>query len=227
LYLRQLVLAVFDLDRAVDDACAVFDTKVLHTDPAVASYGVRNAVIPIGTQYLELMEPLTDAAPAARFLTRHGAGLYAVLLQCDDDRPYRHTAQRLGIRSILEHESGDFRCVQLHPVDAGLPVILEIDQQPGAPHGPYYPAGNDTPEPGACDRARVVGLELPAAAPREMAARWRELLTLPAQDSATVPLDNAVLRFGAVATVHVAGTDFAGPDTFALAGLRFRVSRGG
>jgi hypothetical protein len=239
LYLRQLVLAVADLDRVLDDACAIFATKMLHSDPEVGEFGVRNAVFALGTQYIELLAPLTHTAPVARFLARHGEGLYAVMLQCEDDRPYRSTAQTLGIRAILDLERGDYRCCQLHPVDAGLPVILEIDQQPGGPSGPYYPAGNGIPEQGSSGRSRIDAICLAVPDPEVVAGRWRRLLNLATAPEAAVPLGNAAIRFatGAGAEVMAAVTDPVGvleaaidrrhaldASAFRLAGVRFRIS---
>lgn len=217
MYLRQLVLAVEDLDRTVDDACAIFDTKVVHSDPGVAEYGVRNAVIALGNHYIELMEPIDGSAPAARFLARHGEGLYAVLMQCEDYRRYRAIAQGLGVRLILEVEHGNFRCFQLHPTDAQLPVILEIDEQPGGPSGPYYPAGNGFPETGPRPRTGISAVEVVTPRPDRAADRWRQLLG----HAETVGSVRFVDRSPSRATVHVTVGDLDSDRTVQLAGVRF------
>jgi hypothetical protein len=131
-------------------------------------------------------------------MVRRGEGLYAILLQCDDDDLYREQVEALGIRSIMELEYGDFRCFQTHPKDAGISVILEIDRQPGGPDGPYFPGGNVAPSPGSADVAAIRAVQMPSSAPRQVAGRWSQLLSKSVSDEScpvSVVLDNAALVF--------------------------------
>jgi hypothetical protein len=197
LYLRQIVLAVADLPKTADDLCYVFDTEIVHTDPSVSEYGIRNVVVRLGSQFVELVTPLGNSAPINRYLSRHGEGLYAVLLQCDDDMTYRRRADELKIRRVLELEFGEFRCFQLHPIDAEISVILEIDQQPNGPYGAYYPGGGGPAAPLSAPPV-ITGISVATADPGKLAERWGELLLRSARiDSkhAAVSLDNAELHF--------------------------------
>jgi hypothetical protein len=242
LYLRQVALAVRDLDKAVDRFCAVFDTEVAHVDPTIGQFGVRHAVVRFGTQYVEILAPVEDTATMARFIARRGEGLYMVLLQCDDDQPYRARADELGIRHIFELAEGDYRCFQMHPSDSRTSVMLEIDQQPGAPTGPYYPAGNVVLAPGAEGDGRITAVSIPGADPDELARRWGQLLSHPVA-GASVPVANAELRFPAgtpadavvdvavddptavLARVAEAGLPTTG-TSLSLGGVGFRVASG-
>lgn len=198
LYLRQIVLAVVDLAKAAEDLCHVFETDIVHTDPSVSQFGLRNAVVRLGSQFVELVTPLDDSAPINRYLSRHGEGLYAVLLQCDDDLAYRRRADELGIRRVMELEAGDFRCFQLHPSDAGISVILEIDRQPNGPYGAYYPGGGGSAAVGASASPVITDISMVAPDPDKVAKRWGQLLLRSATIDSThavMPLDNAELRF--------------------------------
>jgi hypothetical protein len=242
LYLRQVALAARDLEPVVEDICAVFETEVRHVDPDIGEFGLCNAVISVGSQFVEVVSPLTESASASRFIARRGEGLYALLLQCDDAGEYRARTDELGIRRLMELESGDFRCFQMHPSDARSSVLLEIDQQPGAPRGPYYPGGNIVFEPGA---ARIGAVHIPVADPAQLAARWGQLLGRPlTSDTPGVDLDNAALRFvgdpTTRAVVEVTVSDgqrareiaagrglLTADDTVTVGGLDFRITTGG
>ena len=53
LRVRQLALVANDLDPVVDDLKAVFGVEVAFNDPGVSSFGLKNAVIPVGHQFVE------------------------------------------------------------------------------------------------------------------------------------------------------------------------------
>lgn len=58
--LRRLCLVALDLEPVVEDLIAVFDIEVCHRDPAVAKYGLHNAVLPIGNSFVEIVAPAKD-----------------------------------------------------------------------------------------------------------------------------------------------------------------------
>ena len=70
LRLRQLCLVAHDLEPVVDDLKAVFDIDVCHRDPAVAKYGLHNALLPIGNSFVEIVAPTQDKTAAGRYLDR-------------------------------------------------------------------------------------------------------------------------------------------------------------
>ena len=70
LRLRQICLVARDLDLVVDDLCAVFGVKVCHRDPEVGQFGLRNALMPFGSNFLEVVSPLRDGTAAGRYLGR-------------------------------------------------------------------------------------------------------------------------------------------------------------
>ena len=109
------------------------------------SIGLHNTLMPIGTQLLEIVAPITEGTTAERFLLRRkGAGGYMVITQTDDHPPRRSRVDELGIRIVGQFDEDGFTNMQLHPADTGG-SFLEIDEQAGGedPMGPWSPAGPD------------------------------------------------------------------------------------
>ena len=65
--LRQIALVSRSLDAVAQQLEAVFGLKVGYRDPGIIRYGLRNAVLPAGTAFIEIVEPVTQEASAARF----------------------------------------------------------------------------------------------------------------------------------------------------------------
>ena len=85
LRLRQICLVASEIEKPVDDLTAVFGLAICHHDPAVEKYGLTNALLPVGTNFLEVVAPFRDGTAAGRYLgRREGDGGYMVILQCDD-----------------------------------------------------------------------------------------------------------------------------------------------
>src|SRR5436309_8781228 len=104
LRLRQIALVAERIEPVVEDLRAVFGIEVAHRDPAVAQFGLENAVFPVGNQFLEVVAPVKDATAAGRYLERRGGdGGYMVILQCDDHGPRKRRVEELGIRKVIEH----------------------------------------------------------------------------------------------------------------------------
>ena len=198
MHIRQIALVARDLEPAVVDLCAVLGIEVAFRDPGVAEFGLRNAVMPVGTTFLEVVSPVRDDTTAGRFLARRGGdGGYMVILQTDDLAGDRARLARLGARTVWEATLDDIATIHIHPRDIGG-AIVSVDQ-------PRPPESWRWAGPGWRDMSRtqvvrrIVGAEIAAADPSRTAARWCELLALPAPSvrgaAATVDLDGGVLRF--------------------------------
>ena len=65
--LRQICLAAPRLAPVVDDLQAILGLSVCHRDPKLIAYGLENALLPIGTDFLEVVAPLQpDTAEIGR-----------------------------------------------------------------------------------------------------------------------------------------------------------------
>ena len=80
-------------------------------DPGIKGLGLHNTLMPIGTQLLEIVAPITEGTTAERFLLRRkGAGGYMVITQTDDHPPRRATGRgarhphRRPVRRARLHE---------------------------------------------------------------------------------------------------------------------------
>ncbi|MBC7729406.1 MAG: hypothetical protein H7242_17705, partial [Microbacteriaceae bacterium] len=141
--LRQICLAAPALLPAVAQLQQLFGLGAAYADPHVAKYGLDNAVLAVGHQFLELVAPVRDDAPLHRFLARHPAGAgYIVILDNDTIDIRRRHLQGLGARLITDLSHDSFHTLQVHPRDAGA-CMLEFDHTDGgeALDGPYPPAG--------------------------------------------------------------------------------------
>ncbi len=205
LRLRQIALMAPELQPVVDEFRDVLGLEVCFVDPGVGHFGLENALLPLGNQFIELLAPIEENTAGGRYLQRrNGAGGYMVITQCDDQAPRRERIGQLGIRLVTDHQGNEFVNMQLHPKDTGG-SFLEIDEQTSAgahaPDGPWTPAGGAGWKT-AQRLHRVTGIraaEMQADDPEAVAARWSSIVDVAvSRDDAGNPclaLDNATLRF--------------------------------
>src|SRR3954467_4230939 len=221
LRLRQLALVAQDLDPVVDDLKSVFGVEVAFNDPSVSSFGLKNAVMPVGHQFVEVVAPIQENTAGGRYLERrNGDGGYMVILQTDDPPPYKERVDELGVRKVAEADEKNYSIMQLHPADT-TGSFLEIDVQGGGGdfEGPWMPAGKNWQQ--AMRRDKVDGIaaaEVQSPDPAAVADRWSKILDLAVEtDDAGNPalvLDNATIRF--VAAEDGRGEGLGGIDVVAV-----------
>ena len=177
--LRQLALAASDLAGTVDTLTSVLGIEVGFRDPGVATFGLDNAVMPIGETYLEVVSPVRADATAARWIHKRGGDSgYMVILQCDD---YGHLerevvrAREAGAVSVWEGEHDGARTVHFHPRELG--AILSLDAMPAWEEwiwaGPRWREHRRTE---VC--TAITGAALESPDPGALAERWRRTLGL-------------------------------------------------
>ena len=102
---RQLALVADELDPVLDDLQNVFGLEVGFRDPGVKIFGLQNAVIPVGNQFVEVVSPIQENTAGGRYLVRRkGDGGYMVILQCDDHPARKARVDEMGIRKVAEHD---------------------------------------------------------------------------------------------------------------------------
>ncbi len=195
--LRQVALVARDLDAVVDDCCGVLGLEVGFRDPDVAMFGLRNAVMPVGDTFLEVVSPVRDDATAARFLARRGGdGGYMVIIQIDDLERARRRLATLGVRVVFDVAFDDIATVHLHPRDVGG-AILSLDV--ACPAASWRWAGPTWRESVRTDvTSALAGVELEATDADALSARWAAVLDTdraPDADGWVIPLDGGTLRF--------------------------------
>jgi hypothetical protein len=202
LRLRQLALVAEQLAPVVDGLGDVFGLAVAFRDPGVATFGLENAVLPVGSQFIEVVAPTREGTAGGRYLERRGGdGGYMVILQCDDHAPRKARVDELGVRKVVEHDEPGYRIMQLHPQDT-RGSFLEVDVQIGGEEldGPWVPAGPAWQQARRTERvAGIAAAEIQSPEPDAVAARWSELLDVAVEADAdghpTLALDNATIRF--------------------------------
>jgi Glyoxalase-like domain len=203
---RQAVIAARDLDAAVAELRGALPLGDPYADPNVDYFGLRNAVMPLGDTFVEVVSPVREDTAAGRFLDRRGDGAYMAMFQLDDLAGARARAAALGIREVWSIDLDDISACHLHPADIGA-AIVSLDR-PVPPEswrwaGPWQPHGD----------ARTTGLTLNARDPEALAARWGEVL------GSLEPVDVQLGEQDEIAAFHVTGLP---EDEVRAAGAIFR-----
>ena len=202
--LRQVALASRRLDAVVKSFHDVFALRLAYNDPHIHVYGLKNAVLPAGTGFLEVVEPVREDVSAARFLNRRGgeAG-YMVILQVADAEAERKRVVELGVRVVDDIDTPAYRCAHFHPADFGG-ILVSFDQQRTAadylePFGDWMPAGPDWRDAHTSQVLDLASVTISAANPSALAQRWALLLNRPldAANPLRLPLAHGEIRFEA------------------------------
>jgi len=221
LRIRQAVLVARDLDAAVGALRATLPLGDPFHDPEVDQFGVRNAVMPLGDTFVEVISPVVEDTAAGRHLERLGGdGGYMVMFQVDDIAAARARIHQLGIRVVYELDRDDDTDIHLHPADVpGAIVAIDRMKHPGSWRwaGPEWIAT----APAETGPVRVTGATLTACEPAKLASTWAAVLGAEA-DGDRIPLDGGELNFVAgecdgIAAFHVEGL---GAET-SIGGVRF------
>jgi methylmalonyl-CoA epimerase len=100
-------------------------------EETVAQEKVRLAMVPLGESRIELLEPLSEDSPIAKFLAKRGEGLHHVSLRVDNLQHTVENLKRSGVRLIndqIQVGAGGHLYVFVHPASAGG-VLLELCEE--------------------------------------------------------------------------------------------------
>jgi hypothetical protein len=202
LRLRQICLVAAELEPAIRDLAEIFGLAICYRDGNVAKYGLVNALLPIGTSFLEVVAPTRDGTAAGRYLERRqGDGGYMVIIDCDDIERRRAHVEAIGVRVANPLTYQEYIGIQLHPRDTGG-SFLEFNHTRGgaAPDGPYHPAGPQWQRFIRRDVTRaLLAAELQSPDPEALAQRWSAIIERPVRrgeaGAPEIALDRGALRF--------------------------------
>ncbi|MCL2768898.1 MAG: methylmalonyl-CoA epimerase [Solirubrobacterales bacterium] len=76
-------VAVRGIDPALELWRERFQMQLVHRE-VVREQGVDAALLDVGENHIELLEPLSDDTPVGRFLAKHGPGMHHLAYQVDD-----------------------------------------------------------------------------------------------------------------------------------------------
>ncbi|ACY99420.1 MULTISPECIES: methylmalonyl-CoA epimerase [Thermomonospora] len=129
-------IACRDLDAAVEFYRRTYGFTDVHTE-VNEEQGVREAMIKIndagdgGATYLQLLEPIRDDSPIAKFLAKNGEGVHHIAFGTDGDvQEEADGIAAKGIRVLYDSPrrgSMGSRITFLHPKDCGG-VLTELVQ---------------------------------------------------------------------------------------------------
>ena len=216
---RQIALVAKKLDPVVEQLGAVFGLKVGFRDPGVGYYGLVNVVMPVGGEFLEVVEPTRDDASAARYLKRRGGDAgYMVILQDEDALAHRARLERLGgVRVIAKSRTDDYQYTHFHPADCAG-VLMSFDSVPGDDawrdsKSTWPPAGPNWRDHQSGGALGISAVTIQSRDPLAACERWCALLDRPAQTGGggfEIALDRGKIRF--TAPVDEDGTGVVGLD---------------
>lgn len=197
LRIRQIVVAASDLAATVARFESVLGVRVCYRDPEVATFGLHNALMLIGDQFLEVVSPTRDNTAAGRHLERHGDSAYMLILQTDDLPRDRARLERLNVRLVWQADFPDISAVHLHPKDIGA-AIVSLDQP--RPAASWRWAGPQWQQCSTRDGAqRILDATIAAGDPIALAQRWAQVLgtgePVPTADGPRIDISNGTLGF--------------------------------
>lgn len=127
-------LAVADLAAAITLHTEMFGWRVVHAETNV-DQGVVEAMLAAGDgtgARLQLMAPLDDTSPIARFLDRRGPGLQQVAYRVGDVAAVTEVLRERGMRLLYDaprRGTADTMINFVHPHDTGG-VLIELVEHP-------------------------------------------------------------------------------------------------
>ena len=118
-------IACFDLDRTVEFYTSTYGFSVFHTE-VNEEQGVREAMLKInntddgGASYLQLLEPVREDSPVAKWLAKNGEGVHHIAFGTADVDGDAAAIKQKGVRVLYdEPRNGSMgsRITFLHPKD--------------------------------------------------------------------------------------------------------------
>ena len=110
----------------------------ISAEEVVESEQVRLVMVPVGETRLELLEPLSESSPIAKFIAKRGEGLHHISLRVPDLAAAVERLKKDGVRLVSEEMkigAGGHRFVFLHPSSAGG-VLMELVEDGDRPPRP-------------------------------------------------------------------------------------------
>ena len=119
-------IAVADIETAIATYTGAFGLRLGQVEE-IAGQGIRAHHLPVGETRIELLEPIDEGSPIARFLERRGPGLHHIAFAVDDCGAERSRLVAAGLEPIGEPSTGagGKRIQFFHPRSTGG-VLIEI-----------------------------------------------------------------------------------------------------
>jgi hypothetical protein len=214
LRIRQIVVAARDLAASVAQFQGVLGVQVCYRDPEVETFGLHNALMAIGDQFLEVVAPIRPNTAVGRHIDRHGDSGYMLILQTDDLARAETRLDQLSVRIVWRAAYPDIRSVHLHPKDIGA-ALVSLDE--ATPPESWRWAGPDWAQCVALqERQQVQAVTLFARDADAISRRWAQVL------GAAPPVESPE---GFCIGIDAGALEFVKADTDVIAGFRVSTMR--
>ena len=131
----HIAIAVQNLESALETfrnvlGCAPGAIRI----EEVASEKVRVGFITLGESKIELLEPMSDDSPIAKFLAKNGEGMHHIALETDDIDKETERLASVNIHplGLPKNGAGGKKIMFLHPKETNK-VLLEFAQKQHQP----------------------------------------------------------------------------------------------
>jgi methylmalonyl-CoA/ethylmalonyl-CoA epimerase len=127
-------IAVADFDAAVRYYADVFGMTVAHEE-VNAEQGVREAMLSVGDSgsSIQLLAPLSDASPIAKFLDQRGPGIQQIAYRVTDLDAVSEVLRERGARLLYDEPkrgTAGSRVNFIHPKSAGGVLVELVEPRP-------------------------------------------------------------------------------------------------
>ena len=172
--IRQIVMVSSLRDPIVSDLSQLFGLEVAFNDPGVGHFGLENAVMPLGTDFLEVVSPIEENTTAGRYLQKRGGdGGYMVIIQVDDFDKTKSLVHDNEIEIVWDTDLPEAKAIHLHPKQMGG-AIVSLDWM--NPKESWKWAGPEWNKYITDDIKGIDGVEIQANNPEGMFNRWKDIL---------------------------------------------------
>ena len=193
--IRQIVMVSSLRDPIVSDLNKLFGLEVAFNDPGVGHFGLENAVMPLGTDFLEVVSPIEENTTAGRYLQKRGGdGGYMVIIQVDDFDKSKSLVHDNEIEIVWDTDLPEAKAIHLHPKQMGG-AIVSLDWM--NPKESWKWAGPEWNNHITDDIKGIDGIEIQASNPEEMFNRWKDILDVSNinESEKKIYLDNTWIGF--------------------------------
>jgi methylmalonyl-CoA/ethylmalonyl-CoA epimerase len=128
--LDHVAIAVYDLDAAIEWYAETLGATLAHRE-VVERDGVEEALLKVAESYIQLLTPVREDSPVAKFLANKGEGLHHVGYRVADCAVALNQAVEAGARAVDDQPRAGSRGTTvafLHPKSA-FGTLIELVQE--------------------------------------------------------------------------------------------------
>ena len=111
---RQIAIMVRDMEASIQMFDNLFGMKPCKRRE-LTEYGMINAILPMNSTFIELLQPVDSSSAGARFLERYGEGVYMAIYETDNRDEVLEKARAMNLNITGVKDGPEFRFVWIHP----------------------------------------------------------------------------------------------------------------